>query len=117
MIAVTFTITLEEIFLPLQLIYGGLISKSLPSVKFVSSFSLSANTNHCRNENEAISVVNEIIMPYVKAERERLKLSDDHPSLPIMDVFQGQATDTTENIMLQTVPANFTHLFQTLDVQ
>ena len=111
MIAVTFTITLQEIFLPLQLIYGGLTSK------FVSSFSLSANTNHCRNENEAISVVNEIIMPYVKAERERLKLSDNHLSLPIMDVFQGQATDTTENIMLQTVPVNFTHLFQTLDVQ
>ena len=96
MITATFTITLEEIFLPLQLIYGGWTSKNLPSVKFVSSFSLSANTNHCSNEKEAITIVNEIITPYVKAERERLKLSDDHPSLPIMDVFQGQTTDTSE---------------------
>ena len=95
MITATFMITLEEIFLPLQLIYGGLTCKNLPSVKFVSSFSLSANTNHSSNEKE-ITVANEIIMLYVKAEREKLKLSDDHPSLPIMDVFQGQATDTTE---------------------
>ena len=62
-------------------------------------------------------------MPYVKAERKRLKLCEDHPSLLIMNVFKSQMTEAVikvssdNNIVLPTVPANFTHLFQPLDVQ
>lgn len=62
-------------------------------------------------------------MPYVQAERKRLKLPEDHLYLLIIDVFKGQTTEAVlkvlsdNNIILQTVPANFTHLFQPLDIQ
>ena len=122
MITATFTITLDWNILSLQLVYGSLTNKSLPRVKFSSSFALSANPKHYNNE-EAITVVNDVIMSYMKAERKRLKLSEDHPSLLIMDVFKSQTTEAVlkvlsdNNIMLQIVPAEFTHLFQPLDVQ
>jgi hypothetical protein len=92
-------------------------------VKFPSSFSLSANPKHYSNEEESIRVLDDIIIPYVKAERETLALAADHPALLIMDVFKGQMTArvlkvlSDNYIMLQTVPANLTYLFQPLDVQ
>ena len=60
MITATFTITLDGHFLPVQLIYGGKTSKSLPRVNFPKSFSLSANPKHYSNEQESIKVLEEI---------------------------------------------------------
>ena len=122
-ITATFTITLDGHFLPVQLIYGGKTSKSLPRVNFPKSFSLSANPKHYSNEQESIKVLEEIIIPYVKKERERLGMEKDQAALLIMDVFKGQMTSpvlkilSNNNILLQSVPANFTYLFQPLDVQ
>lgn len=123
MITATFTTSLDGKFLPLQLIYGGKTSKSLPRVKFPSSFSLSVNPKHYSNENEAMKVLQDIVVPYVVRERESLKLTEDHPALLIMDVFKGQMTENVlkflrdKHIILRTVPANLTYLFQPLDVQ
>ena len=123
MITATFTITLDGHFLPVQLIYGGKTSKSLPRVNFPKSFSLSANPKHYSNEQESIKVLEEIIIPYVKKERERLGMEKDQAALLIMDVFKGQMTSlvlkvlSNNNILLQSFPANFTYLFQPLDVQ
>ena len=123
MIMATFTITLDGHFLPVQLIYGGKTSKSLPRVNFPKSFSLSANPKHYSNEQESIKVLEEIIIPYVKKERERLGMEKDQAALLIMDVFKGQMTSpvlkvlSNNNILLQSLPANFTYLFQPLDVQ
>ena len=123
MITATFTIILDGSFLPIQLAYGGKTKKSLPRVKFPSSFSLSVNPKHYSNEQESIKVLNEIIIPYVTKERERLELKNDQAALLIMDVFKGQMTSpvlkvlSDNNILLQSVPANFTYLFQPLDVQ
>ena len=50
MITATFTITLDDHFLPVQLIYGGKSSKNLPRVNLPKSFSLSANPKHYSNE-------------------------------------------------------------------
>ena len=86
MIIATFTITLDGNFLPLQLIYGGVTSKNLPRVEFPSSFSLSASPKHYSNEKEAITVMYDVMIPYVKTERKTLKLSEDHPSLLITGV-------------------------------
>jgi len=91
-ITATFTITLEGDFLPMQLIYGGKTKKSLPRVKFPSSFSLSANPKHYSNEEESVKILEEIIIPYVKDNRKKLKLQKDHKALLIMDVFKGQMT-------------------------
>ena len=123
MITATFTITLDGKFLPIQLIYGGKTLQSLPRVSFPSSFSLSANPKHYSNEEESIKVLNEIIVPYVKKERERLGLEEDQSALLIMDVFKGQMTGpvlkvlSDNHVLLESVPANFTYLFQPLDVQ
>ena len=123
MITATFTITLDGLFLPPQLIYGGKTTKSLPRVKFPSSFSLSVNEKHYSNETESIKVLEEIVIPYVIKERRSLLLPSSQPALLIMDVFKGQMTDRVvstlqhNNIILITVPANLTYLFQPLDVQ
>lgn len=67
--------------------------------------------------------MNEIIVPYVKGEGERLGFEKDQSALLIMDVFKGQKTDpvltvlSDSHILLERVPANFTYLFQPLDVQ
>ena len=123
MITATFTITLNGKFLPMQLIYGGKTQQSLPRVKFPSSFSLSVNPKHFSNEVESIKLLNEIIFPYVTKERERLGLEKDQPALLVMDVFRGQMTSlvlqvlSDNHILIQSVPANFTYLFQPFDVQ
>ena len=45
-ITATFSITFDNKFLPMQLIYKGKTSQSLPKVKFLDGFSLSANESH-----------------------------------------------------------------------
>ena len=74
MITLTFTITLDGKFLPPQIIYGGKTLQSLPRVKFPPTFSLNANPKHYSNEQESIKLLNEIIVPYIKKERETLGL-------------------------------------------
>ena len=65
----------------------------------------------------------EIIILYVKKEREQLGMEKDQAALLIMDVFKGQMITpvlkvlSNNNILLQSIPANFTCLFQPLDVQ
>ena len=114
MITATFTVTLDGHFLPVQL----KTSKSISRVKFPKSFSLSANPKHYSNE-----VLEEIIILYEKKEREQLGMEKDQAALLIMDVFKGQRITpvlkvlSNNNILLQSVPANFNYLFQPLDVQ
>ena len=59
----------------------------------------------------------------MKKERERLEMEKDEVALLIMDVFKRQMTSPVlkvllnNNILLQSLLANFTYLFQSLDVQ
>ena len=55
-----------------RLIYKGKTNQSLPKVKFPNGFSLSANKSHYSNESESIKFLEEIILPYIRQERERL---------------------------------------------
>ena len=59
----TFLITLEEDFLPFQLIYGGKTKQSLPRYKFPDSFSLSVNPKRFSNKEESIKIIEEIVLP------------------------------------------------------
>ena len=117
----TFVITLAGDFLPLQLIYDGKTTQSLPRFKFPESFSLSVNPKHFSNTEESIKIINEIVLPYVDKQREKLD-TNGQAALLILDVFRGQMTQevTTllhkNNILFVTVPNNMTHLFQPLDV-
>ena len=117
----TFVITLDRKFLPIQLIYGGKTKQSLPRYKFPESFSLSVNPKHFSNTEESTKIINEIVVPYVEKEREKLG-DKSQPALLILDVFRGQMTSevTTllqeNNIFFVTVPNNMAHLFQPLDL-
>ena len=121
-ITATFSITLDGSFLPMQLIYGGKTKKSLPPVEFPEGFSLSVNPTHYSNTEESIKIIKEIIVPYVKKERENRNVPLNFPAVLIMDVFRGQMTDSvlglleSENILVVRVPNNMTHLFQPLDL-
>ena len=81
----TFTITLNEKFLPMQLIYGGKTIQSLPKFEFPVGFSLS--TKHYSNTAESIKLIKEIIIPYIEKERISLKLPKNELAFLIMDVF------------------------------
>ena len=111
-ITATFSITLDNKFLPMQLIYKGKTSQSLPKVKFPEDFSLSANETHYSNEKESLKLLEEIIL---RKEREKLGI-DNHKALLIFDVFRGQTTDKVlkvlenNDILVTKVPANMTHI-------
>ena len=60
---VTFIITPNRIFLPMQLIYGGRAVQSLPKFGLPEGFSLSANLKHCSNNAESIKIIKEIMVP------------------------------------------------------
>ena len=66
-ITATFNITMDGKFLPMQIIYGGKTSKSIPPVSFPDSFLVSGNKKHCRNEKESLKMLEHIIIPYVKS--------------------------------------------------
>ena len=61
----TFEISLHGDFLPMQLIYGGKTSQSLPGYRFPKGFCLSFNPKHFPNTNESIKFLKEIITLYV----------------------------------------------------
>ena len=117
LLTATFGITLLNHFLPIQLIYGGKTSQSLPKIKFPQSFSLSVNEKHFSNTSESIKLVDEIIIPYIETERHRLD-RENQSALLIIDVFREQVTQpvldmlNNNNIFLVPLPPNMTHLYQ-----
>ena len=124
MITATFTITLDAwtIFTDAANLLGKNVERSIPKAKFPRGFSLSANPKHFSNEKESIKLLEEIIIPYVKAERGKLGLEQTRPALLILDVFRGQTTSAVtellheNNILVTKVPANMTNLYQPLDL-
>ena len=105
----------------MQLIYGGKTKESLPRFKFPESFSLSANPKHFSNKAESLKVIEEIVLLFVKQQRQELK-KPDQATILIMGVFCGPMTEEafsilcTNNIWLIKVPNNMTHLLQPLDL-
>ena len=88
-ITVTFAISLQGDFLPMQLIYVGKIRKCLPRFKFPEKFSLSYNGTHYSNAKEACTFIEEILQSYIKKVIEQENLPFDQKSLVIMDVFKS----------------------------
>ena len=121
-ITATFGITLNNSFLPMQLIYGGKTAQSLPKFEFPSSFSLSVNPSHFSNTKESISLIEDVIIPYVISQRKSLGVGEDQYALLILNVFSGQMTEPVKEklkenrILFVCVPANMTKLFQPLDL-
>ena len=91
-ITATFSITMENKFLPVQLIYKGKTSQSLPKIQFPNGFSLRTNLKHYSNETESLKFLKEIILPCVKTERERLGLKHNQLCLYITSFEDKQLT-------------------------
>ena len=119
-ITATFAQTLDDSFLPMQLIYKGKTSQSFPKITFPDGFSLSANEKHFSNTDKSIKYFKEIIIPYVEQKR---KESDrtDQAALLIWDVFRRQKTEAVlevlrkNNIITEYIPKNMTNYYQPLD--
>ena len=122
-ITAIFSITLTGEFLPVQLIYGGKTTKCISAVSFPADFVISVNKKHYINEKEALTMLENIVIPYVEQQHVSLNLAFDHPALIIMNVFKGQMTCAVRELLnkncifLEKVPANLTYLLQPLNVQ
>ena len=75
-ITATFAQTLDDSFLPMQLIYKGKTSQSFPKITLPDGFSLSANEKHFSNTDESIKYLKEIIIPYVEQKRKESDPTD-----------------------------------------
>ena len=123
-ITVTLAETLSGQILPLQVIYTGKTSHSLPHVKFPAGFCLSYNEKHWSNKAKttALVPVNKIIYPHVTKFKEGLGLPETQKILLAWDVFKAQSTDNVLsnleklNINIVAIPKNMTHLWQPLDL-
>lgn len=122
-ITATFKKALDRKVLPLELIHGRKTLKSLLSVKFSSSHPLKVNQKYLSDNDEAIRVLNDIIIPNVTAKRAAPVLPTDHLALLIMDASKDKTIDqllkglNVNYIILEIVPANVTYLIQLLDVK
>ena len=121
-ITATFSVTLSGEFLPMQLIYGGKTTQSIPRFAFPKGFCLSANVSHFSNTAESVRLLEKIIIPYIIKERQSLNLPVDQKALVVMDVFTGQTTAEViallkeNDICVVNVPANMTKYYQPLDL-
>lgn len=118
----TFAITLYGEFLPIQLIYGGKFSQSLPRFKFPEDFSLSVNPKHISDTTVSLKFLKDIINSYAEKKKKSLKCAEDQKVLVVMDVFTGQMTTEVDNgyekanILIVNVPTNMTKYYQSLDL-
>ena len=80
-ITATFAVSFDGTFLPMELIYGGKTTQSLPKFKIPTNFSLGVNPTHFSNEKEACKMIEEIIASYVKNVWKRDKLPIDQKAL------------------------------------
>ena len=97
-ITLTFSVSLNGDMLPFQAIYGGKPKQSLQKMTFPHGFSLRVNEKHYSNTDEVLKHLEEIVIPYVESERERLG-KPDQPALLIWDVFKGQMGDSVTNVL------------------
>ena len=97
--------------------------QSLARCKFPEIFSLTVNGKHFSNRVEAAKFFDEIIVPYVKKERESKSWSSDQKALVSFYVFKGQMTKealeilTKILILVTTVPASIIKYYQPLDLK
>ena len=88
-----FAVSATGRFLPMQLVYAGKSKRCHPQgIEFPSGFDVTHPLIHWSNEDLAIQLICEIILPYVDKIKEELGLPKNQKSLLIYDVFKEQTT-------------------------
>ena len=101
-ITATFGVIFDTKFLPMQLIYEGKISQSLPWFKFHNSFSLSVNPKHFNKTEESVKLLNEIATSYVAAWRYNTKQEQQ-----LIDLYWNIRTSASRWFYYKTLLWNF----------
>ena len=106
----------------MQLIHGGKTNQRIPRYWFPKEFSLTVNKKHYSNEKESMKLIEEIILPYINRERQKMN-RPNQVALVISRrrVFRGQITDVLKlfkqnHIDTVFVPENMTGILQPLDL-
>ena len=116
-ITATFSITFNNKFLPVQLIFKGKTNQSLQKVDFADDVLLSASKTYYNNEEEVLKFIDEIILPHVQKKWAKFRCGNQKAF-----VFRGQTTDKIfkvlkdNHILVTKILAKMTHLFQPLDL-
>ena len=107
-------------FLPPQVIYQGKTPRCHPKFEFPCGWDITHSAKRWSNEHMMLQYINNIIVPYVKSQRELMK--HDKPAVVIMDNFKGQVTPAVSELLdandIHTclLPPNTTDLLQPMDI-
>ena len=106
-----------------ELVCNGKTEISLPKdIKFPDGFDLCYNEKHWANEITIFSLIDKVILPFMKKIKAENNLAEDCKTLLIFDVFRGQTTVAfteylaKKNCIAVFVPLNMTDIFQPSDV-
>ena len=111
------SITFSRVFLSTQIIYQGQSDLCHPKLKFPEEFNITHSVNHWSNEEKAIELIEKVLLPYVRNNKEELDVCSTKKWLLIADVFQGQWTDKVKSLIEKhhgktvLVPRNMTNSF------
>ena len=86
----TFSITISDIFLHMQIIYQGQTDRCHPNFKFPEKFSITHSVNHWSSKQKVIELIEKILLPYGRNKKEELDLRSAKKWLLNADVFKGQ---------------------------
>ncbi|KAK3084172.1 hypothetical protein FSP39_009403 [Pinctada imbricata] len=118
----TFAGSMDGVFLPMQLIYGGKTDKCHPKYKFPQGFHITHSGNHWANEETMIQYIDKIICQYVSNKIDELDLPLGQKALVIFDCCRGQITEQfrahlkSKCLLDSTIPPNCTDKLQPMDV-
>ena len=106
-----------------QIIYTGKTEICLPkNATCKENFLFSYNEKHWSNEVETLSLIDNIIAPYIENVKKKLQVPNDQKLPLFWDAFKGQVTPRFQErlaelgVVVVMVPKNMTHLLQPLDV-
>lgn len=106
--------------LPLQVIYVGTTPRCHPHFQFPSDWDITHSKKHCSTEKTMVQYIENIIVPYVKHQRESLGLPEC-AALVVIDNFKSQIATKINSLLENNIdvclfPPNATDVLQPMDL-